>query len=158
MSIMIPCGTSLPAQHVEIFSTAVDGQTNVEIKVLKGNHQSSDKNKTLGVFRLDGILPAPKGIPQIYLTFDIDTNGNLNVSAKVQISDSKSKSKPRDSEADLSISSKIASIGGRNRIRLEDGRSLEVNLPVGLVTGHRIRLKGQGIGGGDLYLKITVTE
>jgi len=62
----------------------------------------------------------------------------------------------KDAEAKLSVPLEKAYVGGRERIRLEDGRSLEVNMPSGMVTGQRIRLKGQGIGGGDLYLKITV--
>jgi curved DNA-binding protein len=64
----------------------------------------------------------------------------------------------RDAEARLTVPLKKAYIGGRERIRLEDGRSLEVNMPPGMVTGQRIRLKGQGVSGGDLYLKIDVSE
>ncbi|MFO0053761.1 MAG: Hsp70 family protein, partial [Dolichospermum sp.] len=66
----------------EVFSTAVDGQTNVEIHVLQGEREFANDNKSLGTFRLDGIPPAPRGVPQIEVTFDIDANGILNVAAK----------------------------------------------------------------------------
>ena len=62
----------------------------------------------------------------------------------------------RDAEADLIVPLEKAYLGGRERIRLEDGRSLEVNMPGGMVTGQRIRLRGQGVGGGNLYLRIEV--
>jgi molecular chaperone DnaK len=65
-----------------VFSTAVDGQTNVEIHVLQGEREMSNDNKSLGTFRLDGIPAAPRGVPQIEVTFDIDANGILNVTAK----------------------------------------------------------------------------
>ena len=65
-----------------MFSTAVDGQTNVEIHVLQGEREMSNDNKSLGTFRLDGIPPAPRGVPQIEVIFDIDANGILNVTAK----------------------------------------------------------------------------
>jgi len=65
-----------------VFSTAVDGQTNVEIHVLQGEREMSNDNKSLGTFRLDGIPPSPRGVPQIEVIFDIDANGILNVTAK----------------------------------------------------------------------------
>ncbi len=65
-----------------MFSTAVDGQTNVEIHVLQGEREMANDNKDLGVFRLDGIPPSPRGVPQIEVIFDIDANGILNVTAK----------------------------------------------------------------------------
>ncbi len=74
--------TTIPTKKSEVFSTAVDGQTNVEIHVLQGEREMSRDNKSLGTFRLDGIAPAPRGVPQIEVTFDIDANGILNVTAK----------------------------------------------------------------------------
>ncbi len=82
MTPMIPRNTTIPTKKTEIFSTAVDGQTNVEIHVLQGERQMASDNKSLGTFRLDGIPPAPRGVPQIEVTFDIDANGILSVTAK----------------------------------------------------------------------------
>ncbi|MDS3862265.1 molecular chaperone DnaK [Thermosynechococcaceae cyanobacterium BACA0444] len=82
MTKIITRNTTIPTKKSEVFSTAVDGQTNVEIKVLQGEREMADDNKSLGVFRLDGIPPAQRGVPQIEVTFDIDANGILNVTAK----------------------------------------------------------------------------
>ncbi|NER80583.1 MAG: molecular chaperone DnaK [Leptolyngbya sp. SIO1D8] len=82
MTKLIPRNTTVPTKKSETFSTAVDGQTNVEIHVLQGEREMSNDNKSLGTFRLDGIPPAPRGVPQIEVTFDIDANGILSVTAK----------------------------------------------------------------------------
>lgn len=82
MTKIIPRNTTIPTKKSETFSTAVDGQTNVEIHVLQGEREFSKDNKSLGTFRLDGIPAAPRGVPQIEVTFDIDANGILNVTAK----------------------------------------------------------------------------
>ncbi|KAB8334548.1 molecular chaperone DnaK [Scytonema tolypothrichoides VB-61278] len=82
MTKIIPRNTTIPTKKSEVFSTAVDGQTNVEIHVLQGEREMSNDNKSLGTFRLDGIPPAPRGVPQIEVVFDIDANGILNVTAK----------------------------------------------------------------------------
>ncbi|WP_448381142.1 molecular chaperone DnaK [Gloeomargarita sp.] len=82
MTKMIPRNTTIPTKKTEIFSTAVDNQTNVEIHVLQGEREFARDNKSLGTFRLDGIPPAPRGVPQIEVTFDIDANGILNVTAR----------------------------------------------------------------------------
>jgi molecular chaperone DnaK len=82
MTKIIPRNTTIPTKKSEVFSTAVDGQTNVEIHVLQGEREMSTDNKSLGTFRLDGIPPAPRGVPQIEVIFDIDANGILNVTAK----------------------------------------------------------------------------
>jgi molecular chaperone DnaK len=82
MTKIIPRNTTIPTKKSEVFSTAADGQSNVEIHVLQGEREMSNDNKSLGTFRLDGIPPAPRGIPQIEVTFDIDANGILNVRAK----------------------------------------------------------------------------
>ncbi|HIK30715.1 MAG TPA: molecular chaperone DnaK [Oscillatoriales cyanobacterium M59_W2019_021] len=82
MTKLIPRNTTIPTKKSEIFSTAVDGQTNVEIHVLQGEREMANDNKSLGTFRLDGIPPAQRGVPQIEVTFDIDANGILNVTAK----------------------------------------------------------------------------
>jgi molecular chaperone DnaK len=82
MTKIIPRNTTIPTKKSETFSTAVDGQTNVEIHVLQGEREFGKDNKSLGTFRLDGIPPAPRGVPQIEVTFDIDANGILSVTAK----------------------------------------------------------------------------
>ena len=82
MTKLVPRNTTVPVQKSEIFSTAADGQSNVEIQVLQGEREMASDNKSLGTFRLDGIPPAPRGVPQIEVTFDIDANGIVSVSAK----------------------------------------------------------------------------
>ncbi|MFN6164918.1 MAG: molecular chaperone DnaK [Pseudanabaena sp.] len=82
MTKIIPRNTTVPTKKSEVFSTAVDGQSNVEIHVLQGEREMANDNKSLGTFRLDGIPPAPRGVPQIEVTFDIDANGLLSVTAK----------------------------------------------------------------------------
>jgi len=82
MTTLIHRNTTIPAQKNDTFSTAADGQPTVEIHVLQGERQFANDNKTLGRFHLDGIPPAPRGIPQIEVKFDIDANGIVNVSAK----------------------------------------------------------------------------
>ncbi len=82
MTKMITRNTTVPTKKSETYSTAVDGQTNVEIHVLQGEREMASDNKSLGTFRLDGIPSAPRGVPQIEVTFDIDANGILSVTAK----------------------------------------------------------------------------
>jgi molecular chaperone DnaK len=82
MTPLIPRNTTIPTSKTEVFSTAADAQTNVEIHVLQGERPMAAENKSLGKFILDRIIPAPRGLPQIDVTFDIDANGILNVSAK----------------------------------------------------------------------------
>ena len=82
MTKLIASNTTIPTRKSEVFSTAVDNQPSVEIKVLQGERPMAKDNKQIGVFHLDGIAPATRGIPQIEVTFDIDANGILNVSAK----------------------------------------------------------------------------
>jgi molecular chaperone DnaK len=82
MTKIIPRNTTIPTKKFETFSTAVDGQSNVEIHILQGEREMSRDNKSLGTFRLDGIPSAPRGVPQIEVTLDIDANGILNVTAK----------------------------------------------------------------------------
>ena len=79
---LIERNTTIPTKKSQVFSTAADGQTSVEIHVVQGERQMATDNKTLGRFTLSGIPPAPRGIPQIEVTFDIDANGIVNVSAK----------------------------------------------------------------------------
>ncbi len=82
MTKIIERNTTIPTKKSQVFSTAADGQTQVEINVLQGEREFARDNKQLGIFRLDGIAPAPRGIPQVEVTFDIDANGIVNVSAK----------------------------------------------------------------------------
>src|SRR5213075_3249456 len=79
---LIERNTTIPTRKSEIFSTADDNQPSVEIHVLQGEREMAAYNKSLGKFQLTGIPPAPRGVPQIEVTFDIDANGILNVSAK----------------------------------------------------------------------------
>ena len=82
MSVMIPRNTTLPTQKKETFSTAVDSQPSVEVHVLQGERAESKSNRTLGKFQLQGIIPAPRGVPKVEVTFDVDANGILSVTAK----------------------------------------------------------------------------
>ena len=82
MTVLIPRNTTIPTSKTETFSTAADAQTSVEVHVLQGERPLASENKSLGRFMLDGILPAPRGAPQIDVTFDIDANGILHVTAK----------------------------------------------------------------------------
>src|SRR5450631_1311352 len=82
MTVQIPRNTTIPTRKVETYSTAADNQPGVQIHVLQGERPLANQNKSLGTFKLDGIPPAPRGVPQIEVTFDIDANGILNVSAK----------------------------------------------------------------------------
>jgi molecular chaperone DnaK len=82
MTTMIPRNTTIPTKKTETYSTAADSQTSVEIHVLQGERQMAQGNRTLGRFHLEGIMPAPRGVPKIEVTFDIDANGIVNVSAK----------------------------------------------------------------------------
>jgi molecular chaperone DnaK len=82
MTVLIPRNTTIPTKKSEIFSTAADNQSAVDIHVVQGERPLARDNRTLGRFRLEGIPPAPRGVPQIEVTFDIDANGILNVSAR----------------------------------------------------------------------------
>jgi molecular chaperone DnaK len=82
MTAMIPRNTTIPTQKKEVFSTATDSQPSVEIHVLQGERTESKYNRTLGKFHLEGLMPAPRGVPKIEVTFDIDANGILSVHAK----------------------------------------------------------------------------
>jgi molecular chaperone DnaK len=82
MTVMIPRNTTIPTQKKEIYSTAADSQPSVEIHVLQGERAQASANRTLGRFKLDGLPPAPRGVPKIEVTFDIDANGILSVVAK----------------------------------------------------------------------------
>ncbi|HVZ58112.1 MAG TPA: molecular chaperone DnaK [Chitinophagaceae bacterium] len=82
MTPLIPSNTTIPTKKSEVFSTAADNQPGVQIHVLQGERPMSKDNKSLGIFNLDGIPPAPRGVPQIEVTFDIDANGILHVTAK----------------------------------------------------------------------------
>src|SRR6185436_9927879 len=81
-TVLIPRNTTIPTRKSETFSTAADNQQSVEVHVTQGERQMSKDNKTLGKFQLQGIPPAPRGVPQIEVTFDIDANGILHVGAK----------------------------------------------------------------------------
>jgi molecular chaperone DnaK len=82
MTVLIGRNTTIPTSKSEVFSTAADGQTSVEIHVLQGERSMAGQNTSIGRFILDGILPAPRGVPQVEVTFDLDADGILSVSAK----------------------------------------------------------------------------
>jgi molecular chaperone DnaK len=82
MTTLIQRNTTIPSKKSEVFSTAADGQTSVEVHVLQGERPMARDNRTLGKFHLDGIPPAPRGVPQVEVTFDIDANGIVNVQAR----------------------------------------------------------------------------
>ncbi|MEK7714905.1 MAG: Hsp70 family protein, partial [candidate division NC10 bacterium] len=81
-TVLIPRNTTIPTRKSEVFTTAADNQTSVEVHVLQGERQVARDNRTLGKFHLVGIPPAPRGVPQVEVTFDIDANGILNVAAQ----------------------------------------------------------------------------
>jgi molecular chaperone DnaK len=82
LTVMVPRNTTIPTRKTEIYSTASDSQTSVEIHVLQGERPMARDNRTLGRFHLEGIMPAPRGVPKVEVSFDIDANGILNVTAK----------------------------------------------------------------------------
>ena len=81
-TVLIPRNTTIPTRKSELFSTAADGQTGVDVHVLQGERPMARDNRTLGRFQLSGLPPAPRGVPQIEVTFDIDANGIVHVTAK----------------------------------------------------------------------------
>src|SRR6186713_1929752 len=91
MTTLIPRNTTIPTRKSEVFSTAADSQTAVEVHVLQGERQLARDNRTLGRFQLVGILPAPRGVPQVEVTFDLDANGIVHVSAKDKATGKESK-------------------------------------------------------------------
>src|SRR5437016_6970935 len=82
MTVLIPRNTTIPTKKSEIFTTATDNQSAVDVHVLQGERPLARDNRTLGRFRLEGIPPAPRGLPQVDVSFDIDANGILNVGAR----------------------------------------------------------------------------
>lgn len=93
---LISRNTTIPTKKSQVFSTAADGQTQVEIKVHQGEREMASDNKQLGQFTLVGIPPAPRGVPQIEVTFDIDANGIVHVSAKDKGTGKEQQSKIKD--------------------------------------------------------------
>jgi molecular chaperone DnaK len=131
MTKMITRNTTIPTKKTEVYSTAVDGQTNVEIHVLQGEREMASDNKSLGTFRLDGIPPAPRGVPQIEVTFDIDANGILSVTAK-----------DKGSGKEQSISITGASTLSENEVE-KMVKDAEANASVDKEKRERIDLKNQ---------------
>ena len=112
--MLIPRNTTIPTKKSEVFSTAEDNQTTVEIHVLQGERQMAADNRTIGKFQLTGIPPAPRGMPQVEVTFDIDANGILHVSAK-------DKATGKEQKIRIEASSGLSDAGNR-----EDGQERRV--------------------------------
>jgi len=91
MTVLIPRNTTIPTSKAEVFSTAADNQNAVTINVLQGEREFARDNRLLGTFNLEGIAPAPRGVPQVEVTFNIDVNGILSVSAKDKATNKESK-------------------------------------------------------------------
>lgn len=123
MTPLIPRNTTIPTRKQQVFSTAEDGQTAVDIHVLQGERPMAGDNKTLGMFRLDGIPSAPRGVPQIEVTFDIDANGILDVTAKDKATGVEQKIKITastnlsDSEVDAMVNAAKSHEAEDNRLR-----------------------------------------
>ena len=125
---LIERNTTIPTKKSQIFSTAADNQTAVDINVVQGERQFARDNKSLGQFRLDGIPPAPRGIPQIEVTFDIDANGIVNVSAKIWEQEKNSILQlQQDLICPMQISTKQSKklLNSKHRIRREKKRSIQ---------------------------------
>ncbi len=141
MTRIIPRNTTIPTKKSEVFSTAVDGQTNVEIHVLQGEREMAKDNKSLGTFRLDGIPPAPRGVPQIEVVFDIDANGILNVSRRNDVTEEEIQRMIEDiaeeiTEPDLSELKRV----GIDEIALVKGQKNYCAVLVNLYTGKLIAI------------------
>jgi molecular chaperone DnaK len=124
MTVLIPRNTTIPARKSQVFSTAADNQPAVDIHVLQGERKMASDNKTLGRFELVGIPPAPRGVPQIEVTFDIDANGILNVSAK-DLSTGKSQQIKITAQSGLTEAEIKKAIEEAERHRQEDERRQE---------------------------------
>lgn len=122
---LIERNTTIPSRKSQVFSTAADNQTTVEIHVLQGEREMAIDNKTIGRFHLDGIPPAPRGVPQIEVTFDIDANGILNVSAKDKAT-GKEQSIRIEASSGLSESEIDKMVGDANKHEAEDKEQREM--------------------------------
>jgi len=110
MTALIERNTTIPIKKSETFSTAADGQTAVDVHVLQGERPMATDNMTLGHFRLDGIPPSPRGVPQVEVTFDIDANGILNVTAK-------DKATGREQKVTITASTNLSKDEIENKVR-----------------------------------------
>ena len=115
MTVMIARNTTIPTQKKEVFSTATDSQPSVEVHVLQGERTEARYNRTLGRFHLEGIMPAPRGVPKIEVTFDIDANGILSVHAKDMKRTGKDRSGSRSPRAAGSRRTRSRRWAGRGR-------------------------------------------
>merc|ERR1712089_45204 len=131
---LINRNTTIPTKKSQVFSTAADGQTQVELKVHQGEREMAKDNKLLGQFQLTGIPPAPRGVPQIEVTFDIDANGILNVSAtdkstgkenKITITNDKGRLSKEDIENMVNDAEKYKAEDDKQREKVQAKNSLE---------------------------------
>jgi molecular chaperone DnaK len=125
MTTLIERNTTIPVKKTEVFSTAADNQTSVDVHVLQGERSMASDNMSLGRFRLDGIPPAPRGIPQVEVTFDIDANGILNVAAKDKATGKEQKiTITASTNLDKSDIEKMVEEAAKNRTADEQRKSL----------------------------------
>jgi len=139
---LIERNTTIPAKKSQIFSTAADNQTSVDIHVLQGEREMASYNKTLGRFQLTGIAPAPRGVPQIEVTFDIDANGIVNVSAK-DLGTGKSQNIVIQSSTNMSEDEINQAINEAEKFAEEDKKNRESVEVRNLATRHYTRSKNR---------------
>ena len=172
---LIDRNTTIPTKKSQVFSTAADSQTSVEVHVLQGEREMAADNKTLGVFQLTGIAPAPRGVPQIEVTFDIDANGIVNVSAKdlgtgtvrtqqnfMGMTMQSNQPCPKCGGSGTIITNPCTACRGKGKVR--HTKTIRVKVPAGIDDGQSFRVRDEGNAGsnggpnGDLLVTVSVRK